>query len=67
MADHVHHIDLCPDCQGLRAVRLDRLPGVTSVTLDGPPSALAPRGPATVYVGPVPGPCPNPTPEAPRG
>ncbi|MFD7963744.1 hypothetical protein ACFV5J_23370 [Streptomyces zaomyceticus] len=68
MADCVHHIDLCPDCQGLRTVRLDRPPGVTTVTLNGEPSALTPRGPATVYIGPAPGPCPNqPPPEAPRG
>ncbi|MFC8465992.1 hypothetical protein [Streptomyces sp. NPDC057250] len=60
MADCVHHIDLCPDCDGLRTTRLDRVPGITSVTLDGQPAALRPRGPVTVYLGPVPGPCPNP-------
>ncbi|GAA2948279.1 hypothetical protein ACFPN0_15215 [Kitasatospora cinereorecta] len=61
MADCKHQIDLCPDCDGLQTVRLDRLPGVTNITvhgLDGLP--ISSGTPSSVYVGQVPGPCPNP-------
>ncbi|MFH9826745.1 hypothetical protein [Streptomyces bobili] len=56
MADCIHHLDLCPDCASLRVTQMDRLEGVTGISLDG-----APLGEVTaVYIGPVPGPCPNP-------
>jgi hypothetical protein len=57
MADCIHHLDLCPDCSGLRVIRLDRLEGVTSVSLDGSP--FSSDGEVKLYIGPVPGPCPN--------
>ncbi|MFF4391450.1 hypothetical protein ACFY0G_32375 [Streptomyces sp. NPDC001552] len=67
MADSLHQIDLCPDCDGLRSVRLDRLPGVTSVTLHGDSPAISHTGPVAVYLGPTPGLCPNVKEEAGRG
>lgn len=60
MDDHRHTIDLCPDCEGLRTVRMDRLPGVTSITMTGDDGRVTPFNPTAVYIGPVPGPCPNP-------
>ncbi|WP_060880280.1 hypothetical protein [Streptomyces scabiei] len=57
--DHVHQLDLCPDCEGLRTTRLDRLPGLVDLTLHGPGGAVLSSGPAVVHIGPVPGPCPN--------
>lgn len=35
MADCIHHLNLCPDCAGLRVTQLDRLEGVTGISLDG--------------------------------
>ncbi|MFD4314999.1 hypothetical protein [Streptomyces sp. NPDC058548] len=67
MADCVHRIDLCPECDGLRTVRLERLPGVSSIQLADDTSAIVARGPAAVYIGPVPGPCPNREEAAGRG
>jgi hypothetical protein len=32
---------------------------VTDIRFDGPAGRLIPRGPATVHIGPAPGPCPN--------
>jgi hypothetical protein len=55
----VHHLDLCPDCEGLRVVRLDRLEGVISIEVDGDESPVGIGGPVEVYIGPTPGPCPN--------
>lgn len=49
--DCIHRLDLCPTCQGLRVTRLDRLGGVTSVTLDAGPFSFS--GPAEVYFGPA--------------
>lgn len=60
MADCVHQIDLCPDCDGLRVVKMTPLPGVSSLTLADDSSAIVRQGPARVYIGPVPDPCPNP-------
>ena len=59
MADCIHHLDLCPECAGLRVTRLDRLEGVTNVSMDAGPFSFS--GEAQVYIGPAPGPCPNPT------
>ncbi|MFD6936275.1 hypothetical protein ACFWAP_09000 [Streptomyces goshikiensis] len=59
MADRLHQIDLCPDCDGLRAVRLDRVDGIGSITLDDGIQPYHYKGPVTVYLGPAPGPCPN--------
>lgn len=60
MADHRHEIDLCPDCDGLRTVRMDRLRGVTGFTLNSTEGdEIASGYDVKVYVGPVPGPCPN--------
>jgi hypothetical protein len=60
MADCIHHLDLCPDCAGLRVVQLDRLEGVTSISLDTDAGPLSFSGETRVYIGPLPGPCPNP-------
>lgn len=54
--DCIHQLDLCPTCQGLRVTRLDRIEGVTSVTLDAGPLSFS--GPAEVYIGPVAEDCP---------
>ena len=60
----IHHLDLCPTCDGLRVTRLERLDGVESVTLDAGPFSF--NGPADVYIGPVAEPCPEvPAEEAP--
>lgn len=58
MPDCRHDIDLCPGCGGLRvteSVRVD----VTDFRMDGLAGALTATGPATVYIGPLPEPCPN--------
>jgi hypothetical protein len=57
MADCIHQLDICPDCQGLRVTRLNRLEGVPNVTLDAGPFSFS--GPAEVYTGPVPEACDN--------
>lgn len=59
--EHVHQLDLCPDCDGLRTTVLTRLRGVTNVRL-APASGtgFSFTGPAVVHIGPAPGPCPNP-------
>ncbi|CAL9665041.1 hypothetical protein SUDANB1_07167 [Streptomyces sp. enrichment culture] len=49
--DCIHQLDLCPNCQGLRITQLDRIDGVTSVTLDAGPFSFS--GPAEVYIGPI--------------
>ncbi|MEU6928954.1 hypothetical protein AB0A05_07295 [Streptomyces sp. NPDC046374] len=59
MADCMHEIDLCPTCDGLRVTRLNPLPGVSSLQLADESSALVRQGATQVYIGPVPGPCPN--------
>lgn len=55
--DCIHHLDLCPTCNGLRVTRMDRLDGVESVTLDAGPFSFS--GPAEVYIGPVADECPS--------
>lgn len=60
MTDCRHHVELCTECGGLLTTRLDRLPGVTSIGLDGGPM----RPVTAVYVGRVPEPC---TPEVTGG
>lgn len=62
--DCIHHIALCPDCGGLDAVRLDRLPGVTAVEfIAAEGSGFRATGEVKVYIGPAPGPCPTEPPE----
>ncbi|MFF0092691.1 hypothetical protein ACFYSF_22395 [Streptomyces canus] len=58
MPDCKHDLDLCPDCGGLRVIEMTRL-DVTDIRLDGPAGSFTPLGPATVHIGPAPGPCPN--------
>ncbi|MGW3736660.1 hypothetical protein [Streptomyces sp. NPDC005148] len=67
MTDCLHQIDLCPDCDGLRTVLLQRLPGVSSLTLSADSPAVSYQGPASVYIGRAPGPCPNQPDGAGRG
>lgn len=57
-----YHLDLCPDCDGLRTTTLQPLPGVVDLTVDGA-SSVTYRGRAVVHIGPVPEPCPNPRPK----
>ena len=59
MAECLHAIDLCPDCDGLRVVKATRFEA-TDVRLNGPGGAIISRGPATVTLSQIPGPCPNP-------
>jgi hypothetical protein len=54
--DCIHQLDLCPTCQGLRVTQLDRLHGITGVTLDAGPLSFS--GPAEVYIGPIAETCP---------
>jgi hypothetical protein len=54
--DCIHHLDLCPTCDGLRVTRLDRLDGVKSISLDAGPFNFS--GPAEVFIGPTPTVCP---------
>jgi hypothetical protein len=61
--DCIHHLDLCPTCDGLRVTRLERLDGVESVTLDAGPFSFS--GPAEVYIGPIAEACPDTTEETP--
>lgn len=62
MADRVHALDLCPECDGLRVVDGTRFQA-TDVRLDGPHGPIVPRGPVTITLTPLPGPCPTPRPE----
>lgn len=59
MDDHLNRLDLCPDCDGLRVMRLDRIMDVVDVRIHAPQTGLKFKGRATVYMGPVAGPCPN--------
>ena len=45
-----HHLDLCPDCGGLRVTELTSI-GTVDITLDGH------TGPAELWIGPAAGPC----------
>lgn len=67
MPDCRHTIDLCPDCDGLRTTTMTRLPGVTSIRLDSDDPSIRYQGAAAVYIGPAPGPCPNPVRNLDRG
>lgn len=57
--DCIHQLDLCPTCDGLRVTRLDRIPGVDSISI-GYGDGTSYSGPAAVYIGPVPEGCPAP-------
>lgn len=59
MADCLHAIDLCPDCDGLRVVKAVRFEA-TDVRMTGPAGPIKGRGPATVTISQLPEPCPNP-------
>ncbi|MGW1135804.1 hypothetical protein [Streptomyces griseoluteus] len=48
------HIDLCPDCQGLRVTELTSI-GTVDITLDGQAGPFS--GPAELFIGPAPTPC----------
>ncbi|KUN37683.1 hypothetical protein AQJ30_15475 [Streptomyces longwoodensis] len=65
MAERVDHVDLCPDCQGVRVLPATRISDVT-VHMDGS-DHISYRGKATVTVIPLPDPCPNPRREVPDG
>jgi len=67
VADCIHQLDLCPDCEGLRVVKLDRIEGLTDIKIvGGSTGSFTLRGPAQVYMGPV-EPCPNDRQVSPRG
>lgn len=56
--DCIHHLDLCPTCDGLRVTRLERIEGVTSISVDAEGAylfdgALALGGVTDLYMGPV--------------
>lgn len=59
MAECLHAIDLCPDCDGLRVVNATRFEA-TDVRFEGNGGSLVPRGPVTITLSPLPEPCPNP-------
>lgn len=52
-ADHTH-LDICPECDGLRITEFTSL-GIVDIALDA--DAFTFTGPAELYVGPTPGPC----------
>ncbi|MFD3848174.1 hypothetical protein ACFWVB_20075 [Streptomyces microflavus] len=60
MDDTRHSIDLCPDCHGLRTVRMDRLHGVTGIRMTDDTGQVTVSTPAAIYIGPAPEPCPHP-------
>jgi len=65
-SDCYHHVDLCPDCGGVRASVMQGI-DVSNVQITGPGgAALRPTGKTRVYVGPLDRDCPNTT-EAGRG
>ncbi|QIJ61439.1 hypothetical protein [Streptomyces sp. JB150] len=45
-----HHLDLCPDCGGLRVIELTSI-GTVDITLDGH------TAPVELWIGPAAGPC----------
>lgn len=61
MTGCIHHIDMCPDCDGLRVTRLDLIGTATDFTLDLDDGTTISSGPATLYIGPVATPCDKPT------
>jgi hypothetical protein len=59
VAERVHRLDLCTDCDGLRITEGTRFQ-VTDVRLDGPAGPIVTHGPATVELTPLDRePCPN--------
>lgn len=66
MAEHLHAIDMCPDCDGLRVVEASRFEA-TDVRFDGAGGSFVPRGPVTITLSPLPDPCPNPRPKEAAG
>lgn len=59
MADCVHAIDLCPDCDGLRVVEATRFEAA-GLRIESDRGPIVSRGPVTITLSPFPGPCPNP-------
>lgn len=53
MTDCIHHLSLCTTCGGLDAVRLDRLPGITSMTITYADGTTEIGTPTAVYIGPA--------------
>lgn len=54
----IHHLDLCPTCDGLRVTRLERIDGVTSISVEVETTysfdgTLILGGVTDLYVGPV--------------
>jgi hypothetical protein len=60
MADCIHQLDLCPDCDGLRVTELTSV-GTVDISLDAGPFSFS--GPAELYIGPAPEPCDNDKPQ----
>lgn len=48
---HQTHLDICPDCQGLRVTELTSI-GIVGVSLDG-----GDEQPVELFIGPTPSPC----------
>jgi hypothetical protein len=60
VAERVHRIGLCGECDGLTVVDGSRFQA-TNVTLNGPDGPISSRGPATITIYPADPPaCPNP-------
>ncbi|MFG3046241.1 hypothetical protein ACGFZR_15095 [Streptomyces sp. NPDC048241] len=55
--DCIHEVSLCPSCDGLVAVRLDRVEGIQSLDFGDGREHTDVR----VYFGPAPEPCPHTT------
>ncbi|MGC4947715.1 hypothetical protein ACLQ2N_16155 [Streptomyces sp. DT224] len=58
MPERLHHVDLCPDCGGLRASVAEGIDvvGFKVTYVDG---STMTAGPGRIYVGPVEEPCPR--------
>lgn len=61
MADCIHHLNICPDCGGLEAIRLDEVPGISDVAVTGDGGRFTLAGVVTVYAGPASTPCDVPS------
>lgn len=59
MAEDLHALDMCPDCNGLRVVKAARFEA-TDVRMNGSDGRIIGVGPATITLTQLPGPCPNP-------
>lgn len=55
--DCIHHVSLCPTCGGLEAARLDRVPGISGITITFADGTTETSSPTSVYIGPAPTPC----------